>query len=145
MKHGQIVFPSLIFGFTAAMLALGYFHYQYSWTAFAFPFSAGLAVCILCVLEIVTAVSGQGKRASDAGEPPPVSVAGVAWLFALGAFLYAFGFVFGAALYLLVCLRGNGFSWRLSVGAAIVTLIVAWGIFIKVLGVQLPLIPLWMG
>jgi len=145
VNRGHIVFPSMIFAFTAVMLALGYFHYHYSWTAFAFPFSAGLAVCVLCAFEIANAVRGRGTAAPGDSSPPPVSLAGVAWLFALGVFLYAFGFVFGAALYLLVCLRGNGFSWRLSVSTAVVTLGVAWGIFIKVLGVQLPLVPLWIG
>ncbi|OGA16432.1 MAG: hypothetical protein A3G25_12605 [Betaproteobacteria bacterium RIFCSPLOWO2_12_FULL_63_13] len=144
MKRGQIVFPSLILAFTAVMLSLGYFHYQYSWTAFAFPFGAGLAVCILCAVEIANSVRGRGNRAPRASELPPVSLTGVAWLFALAVFLYAFGFVFGAALYLLVALRGNGFSWRLSVGTAVVALLVTWGIFIKVLGVQLPIVPLWI-
>lgn len=142
MKRDQAVFPSLILAFTLTMLAVGYFHYQYSWTAFAFPFASGLLVSFLCILEIAAVFRRQGGGASPAR---PVSLTGVAWLFALAAFLYAFGFVFGAALYLLVCLRGNDFSWRLSLGTGAVSLIVTWGIFIKVLGVQLPLKPLWMG
>ena len=145
MKHGAIVFPALIFAFAATMLSIGYFHYQYSWTAFAFPLAAGLAVCALCVAEIIAIFRARGSEAPRAGAPPPISAAGAAWLFALAAFLYALGFVFGAALYLLVCLKGNGCSWRLSAGASAVSLIVTWGLFIKLLGVQLPLYPLWMG
>lgn len=145
MNRRQTVFPALILAFTATTLAVGYFHYQYSWTAFAFPLAAGLVVCLLCAFEIAAIARRPGTRAPRAADQPPLSLAGVAWLFALAAFLYAFGFVAGAALYLLVCLRGNDFSWRLSVGTAVVSLFVTWGIFIKVLGVQLPLKPLWMG
>lgn len=144
LKRDQAVFPSLILAFTVTMLAVGHFHYQYSWTAFAFPFAAGVMVSLLCILEIAVVLRGRGG-ASRSAEPPPVSLAGVAWLFALAVFLYAFGFVFGAALYLLVCLRGNNFSWRLSLGTGAVAVLVCWGVFIKVLGVQLPLVPLWMG
>ena len=145
MNRSQTVFPALIFAFTATALAVGYFHYQYSWTAFAFPLVAGLVVCLLCAIEIATTSRRRGTSAPRAADQPPLSLAGVAWLFALAAFLYAFGFVFGAALYLLVCLRGNDFSWRLSVGTAVVSLFATWCIFIRVLGVQLPLKPLWMG
>lgn len=145
MNRREAVFPALMLAFTATMLAVGYFHYQYPWTAFAFPLAAGLAVCLLCAFEIAATLRRPGARASRTADQLPLSLAGVAWLFALAAFMYAFGFVFGAALYLLVCLRGNDFSWRLSVGTAVVSLFVTWGIFIKVLGVQLPLKPLWMG
>jgi len=145
LNRSDAVFPSLILAFTAAMLAVGHFHYEYSWTAFAFPFAAGLVVCLLCAFEIATVLRPRGARASRAADPSRLSLAGVAWMFALAAFLYIFGFVVGAALYLLVCLKGNDFSWRLSGVMAVVSLFATWGIFIKVLGVQLPLKPLWMG
>jgi len=135
------VFPLLIVAFTLAMLALGYFHYHYTWTAFAFPLGAGLAIVLLCAYEI----AAPPASAQPAAETPALSLAGLAWLFALAPFLWAFGFVFGAALYLLVSLRGNAFSWRASVITALVSLLVSWGLVIKILGVQLPVRPMWMG
>lgn len=145
MSRREAVFPALILVFTAVMLAIGYFHYHYSWTAFAFPLAAGLAVSLLCAFEIAPLLRTRGARAPEAKAQPSPSLPSIAWLFALAAFLYAIGFVFGAALYLLVCLRGNGFSWRLSLGTAAVSLLVTWGLFINVLRVQLPVTPLWMG
>lgn len=145
MSRGVVLFPALLLAFAAAMLAIGHFHYHYSWTAFVFPLAAGLALSLLCALEIATILRRRGARAPGAAGPPPLSLAGIAWLFALAPFLYLFGFIFGAALYLLVCLRGNGFSWRLSLGTAAVALLAGWGLFVKVLGVQLPIAPLWMG
>jgi Tripartite tricarboxylate transporter TctB family len=145
MKRGAIVFPALTLAFTMVMLAVGYFHYHYSWTAFAFPLAAGLALGLLCAFEIAALFRPRGRGTPGPDIAPPVSLAGMAWLFALAAFLYAFGFIFGAALYLLVCLKGNGFSWRLSLGTAGASLLIGWGLFVKVLGVQLPITPLWMG
>lgn len=144
MNRSEASFPALILAFTAAMLALGYFYYGYSWTSFAFPLAAGLVVSLLCLFEIAAFLRRPGATAPRAADTPPLAPAGLAWLFALAAFLYAFGFVFGAALYLLVCLRGNGFSWRLSASTAVVALLVGWGLFVKLLGIPLPIKPLWM-
>jgi Tripartite tricarboxylate transporter TctB family len=145
VNRGTTAFPALALAFTLVMLAVGYFHYHYSWTAFAFPLAAGVALCLLCAFEIATLLRRRGGSAPGPDAPPPVSLAGMAWLFALAGFLYAFGFIVGAALYLLVCLRGNGFAWRLSLGTAVASLLIGWGLFVKLLGVQLPVTPLWMG
>lgn len=144
MNRIEMAFPALILAFTAAMLAVGYLYYDYSWTSFAFPLAAGLVVCLLCLFEIVAILRRPGAMAPRAADTPALSLAGLAWLFALAPFLYAFGFVFGAALYLLVCLRANKFSWRLSVSTAVLALLVSWGLFVSILGVQLPIKPLWM-
>ena len=137
MTRSEAIFPALIASFTAAMLALGYFHYHYSWTSFAFPFGAGLVVIALCAAEIFIAPR-------NPVEVPAVPIRSLLWLFALAPFLWAFGFVFGAALYLLVSLRGHAFSWRASIATALVSLLVSWGLVIEVLGVQLPIRPLWL-
>lgn len=63
-------------------------------------------------------------------------------MFALLPFLYGLGFVFGS--YLLVCLKSNGFSWRLSGSIAIVSLAATYGVFIKIFGLLLPVWPMWM-
>lgn len=144
LNRGAVVFPVLILAFTAAMLAVGHFHYQYSWTTFVFPLAAGVVVVLLCALEIAAVLYRPRVSAPREADAPSLSLAGLAWLFALGAFLYALGFVFGAALYLLVCLRGSGFSWRLSLGTAAASLLVTWGLFASILGIQLPIKPLWM-
>lgn len=144
MTRAQAIFPALILAFTASMLALGYFHYHYSWTSFAFPLGAGAVVIALCAAEIFVLIkSPEASQAS--AEMPALSLRSVLWLFALAPFLWVFGFVFGAALYLLISLRGNAFSWRASVITALLSLLLSWGLVIKILGVQLPVRPLWLG
>jgi hypothetical protein len=145
MKPAEIAFPALIFVSTGALLALGYFYYEYNWTTLAFPLGAGIALCALCAIEIARACLGRASvpAAMEIEAPPPFSLPGIAWMFALAVFLYGLGFLYGSAAYLLVCLRGNGFSWKLSIGTAVVALIVIWGLFIKAMGIQLPVVPLW--
>ena len=145
MTRAQAIFPALLLAFVAAMLALGYFHYHYSWVSFAFPVAAGVVVILLCAAEIFGALRNGKASQADAVEMPALPVRSLVWLFALAPFLWAFGFVFGAALYLLVSVRGHAFSWRAAIVTALVSLLVSWGLVIKVLGVQLPLLPPWMG
>lgn len=142
MTRGAFLFPALILAFTATMLGIGYFHYHYSWVSFAFPLGVGLVLCALCAMEMLV-FSRSPKTSERNADVPALSLVSLAWLFALAPFLWAFGFVFGAALYLLVSLRGNAFSWRTAIATALVSLLVSWGLVIKVLGVQLPIAPLW--
>ena len=140
-----IVFPSIIFAVVTAFVASGFYVYDYSWSVIAFPFGAGIATCALCILEVVRCVAGRSPLAVP---PPgstfePLSLSSLAWMFSLALFLYGLGFVFGPALYLLVCLRANGQSWRLSLGIAAASVAVTWGAFIKTMGILLPLWPLW--
>lgn len=145
MTRPQALFPALILAFTASMLALGYFHYHYSWTSFAFPLGTGLVLCALCAFEIASALRHPDADAQHLADMPALSMRSILWLFALAPFLWAFGFVFGAALYLLVSLRGHAFSWRAAVLTSAGWLLLSWGLVIKILSVQLPIRPLWMG
>ena len=146
MKLGEIILPALILAGVAALLAVGYFYYAYSWTAFAFPLGAGLVLCLLCAVEVTGLLRARAMTVPPVdGQSPPLSISSIAWMFALSVFLYALGFVFGPAAYLLICLRANGFSWKLSAGSAVVMPVMIWALFIKAMGIQLPIWPLWMG
>jgi hypothetical protein len=146
MTRGEFLFPALIFAMTAILLLLGVFYYHYSTGVLAFPLGSGLVLCGFCIYAMMTALSGRVETVPvDPDDPQvPLSPVGLLWMFALLPCLYLFGFVFGSALYLLVCLRSNGFSWSISAGIALGGLVATWGLFIKIFGILLPLWPLWM-
>jgi len=149
MRRAELFFPSLILVVIAALLAYGASHY--TWTALVFPLGAGLILCGLCAGEatkVLMAHHGQPVPEIDATEgeeAAPLSPATIGWIFALPVFLYGLGFVAGPACYLLVCLRANRFSWPLSVGVAAASVLVTWGLFIRIVGILLPVAPLWIG
>lgn len=144
MSRAEIIFPFVLIVFVVAILTSGWM-LDYSWTVIGFPFATGVVVCLLCVT--IGAMAFTGRSLSVAGAPAaevqPITIASVAWIFALGAAVYALGFVFGPAVYLLAYLRANDFSWRLSLSVAVGSLAVTWGLFIKALHVLLPIQPLW--
>lgn len=146
MNRSEVIFPALFPVAVAVLLALGYWYYEYAWVSFAFPLGVGVVLCALCAIEVTSALRRQGATvpAVGADAPEPLSLPAIAWMFGLAIFLYAFGFVFGAAAYLLICLRANGTSWALSAGIAAASTLVTWGLFIKVMGILLPVAPLWM-
>lgn len=142
MTRAATVFPAAIFVAIAGLLAMGFFVLHHSWTVIKFPFLAGVIVCALCLVELWVQLASAAER--PAAEPAePMSLASVAWIFALLVVLYAFGFVFGSAAYLFAYLRATGSSWRLSTAMALGSLVVTYVIFIKVLRILLPLEPLW--
>ena len=151
MTRGEFLFPAAIVAVVIVLLALGYYYYEYGWTTFAFPLGVGVVICLLCAIEIAGVLRGRHATApagsdidSTDTEQGRLSLPAVGWMFALVVFLYAFGFVFGAAVYLLVCLRFNGFSWMTSAIVALGSMLVTWGLFIHVLDILLPVWPLWM-
>jgi hypothetical protein len=146
MMRGEVIFPALIFATVAAFVVGGAVLGEYTWNVFAFPLGAAVFVCVMCAIEIANALRRPATvPADDDASAPQQSLSAVAWVVALAAFLYGLGFVWGPAVYLLACLRFNGFSWLLSVGVAAASLLLTWGLFIKTMGILLPMAPLWLG
>ena len=144
MTRAAIVFPTLI------LLVVGglciYAAMTFTWTALQFPLGAGVLLCALCAGEIVATLSGrQAPVTLDAERAGPLSRPSLFWIFALAVFLFGLGFVAGPACYLLIYLRANRFSWVFSASIAAASVVVTWGFFIKIIGILLPVAPLWMG
>ena len=146
MSRAELAFPSIIFALVAAFAIGGIVIGEYPWGVIVFPFGAATVVCILCAIEIVRVVKGKAAPETQPEQTDDeISLKALGWLFALAPFLYGLGFVFGPAAYLLACLWANGVSWRLSIPIAAASLLVTWGLFIKLMGVLLPIAPLWLG
>ena len=152
MTRAELIFPIIIFVLVAGFAGGGYFIGEYAWGVIAFPLGAAVFTCALCAIEIVrvlaarraSAPAGPAAPPADGDDSPlPMSASGFAWMFVLPVFLYALGFVAGPAVYLLACLRANGYSWALAAGIAAASVAVTWGLFIHVMSVLLPVMPLW--
>jgi hypothetical protein len=144
MTRAAVVFPALI------LLVVGglsiYAAMTFTWTALQFPLGAGMLLCALCVAELAATLAGRQAEATlDAERTGPLSRPSVFWIFALAAFLFGLGFIAGPACYLLINLRANRFSWVFSASVAAASVVVTWGFFIKIIGILLPVAPLWMG
>lgn len=144
MTRAIVVFPALILILVGGLTI--YAVVNFTWTALQFPLGAGILLCAMCVAELAATLSGRQAETTVEAEragPPPWRSLG--WIFALGGFLYAFGFIAGPALYLLIYLRANRYSWAFAASIAAGSVAVTWGLFIKIIGVLLPVMPLWMG
>lgn len=141
MSRAAGILPGFLFLAVAGLLAAGHLVYGYSLAVLGFPLGVGAVLCVLCALELGRVLAG---RAAPSSQGEPLSVAALAWMFALAAFVLAFGFVFGPAAYLLACLRANGFGWRLAFAVAAASIAVTWGVFIGIFGILLPVAPPWL-
>lgn len=144
MTRSAVLFPALILVAVGGLTIYGAM--TFTWTALQFPLGTGVLLCTLCVAELAARLSGRrAETAIDDERGGPLPWPSLIWIFALGGFLFAFGFVAGPALYLLIVLRANRFSWGLSAAIAAASVAVTWGLFIKTIGILLPVVPMWMG
>lgn len=144
MTRAAVVFPAFILVLVGGLSI--YAAFTYTWTAVQFPLGAGIVLCAMCAGELLATLSGrQAGPTPDAERAGSLSWPSLFWIFALGGFLYAFGFIAGPALYLLIFLRASRFSWGFALSIAAASVAVTWGLFIKIIGVLLPVMPLWMG
>ena len=141
-RAAEIAFPAVLLAIVTALVAGGFFLFDYSWRVISFPFLAAVVMGGLCLAQIAAVWSGRAQPRGRV-EPEPVTGASVVWVFAMAGFILAFGFVFGSAAYLLAYLRANGSSWLLSLSVSAVSVVVTWGFFIRLMRVPLPLEPLW--
>ncbi len=146
MNRAVLIFPALILASVLVLLGIGHFVYAYPRNAFIFPLVVGFVVVALCAAEIAGTLTAQRLRLATVAEEKSttqLSFSALGWTLALAVFLFGLGFVFGAAAYLLVCLRANGASWRVAVAASAASLLFTWGLFINIMNILLPIEPLW--
>jgi hypothetical protein len=146
MTRGELIFPVILLVLVAAFTTGGYWLGEYSWGVIAFPLGAALFTCALCLIEIARVLTSRPVAATSPPGPDdsaPAPMSGLTWMFVLPVFLYGLGFVAGPALYLLACLRANGFSWALSAAVAAASVALTLGLFIHLMGILLPIMPLW--
>lgn len=144
MTRAAVVFPAFILAVVGGLSI--YAVVTFTWTALQFPLGAGILLCAMCVGELMATLSGrQAGPTLEAERAGPLSWPSLFWIFALVGFLFGFGFVAGPALYLLINLRANRYSWAFAVSVAAASVAVTWGLFIKIIGIQLPMMPPWVG
>jgi hypothetical protein len=144
MTRAAVVFPAFILVVVGGLSIYAVF--TFTWTALQFPLGAGILLCAMCVGELMATLSGrQAGPILEAERAGPLSWPSLFWIFALVGFLFGFGFVAGPALYLLINLRANRFSWVFAASIAAASVAVTWGLFIKIIGIQLPMMPPWVG
>ena len=147
MRSAEIAFLLLLAGFLVAICAIGQFHYGYSAGLMAFPLLGAGATLLVVAIQLVILIT-LPKAAGDAPERPKAAVdarglAGLAVLFSVVPFVLLAGYPGGFALYLLILLRRAGEGWAVAAGLAAGSLLVSYGLFVRLLGVPLPLAPWW--
>lgn len=150
MRAGELVFLLLLAGFLVGFCLLGQFHYGYAASLMLFPLSAaGITLPIVAIQLAILLKSRRGATAPAASAPERPGGMGlssapkVAALFCVVPLVFLVGYPVGLALYLLGILRQTGESWSVAWTLAAGSLLVSYGLFTQLLGVPLPLTPLW--
>lgn len=157
MKRVEIIFPALLIAFVLFVDGAGVFYYQYSFTVMRFPYVAGGLLILLAGWRIRNALAApsappDGSRAEKESEtaaiaPAPeesareILVTGL-WLLGILPAVWICGYPAGIPLYLMAYFRGHGERWGISIALSLVALAVTYFVFILMLKVRLPLLPI---
>jgi len=148
MKKLEILLPASIIVFTAFVIAAGIFYYDYPMAVMRFPYFVGGFLIALSAWRLIGAV--QGKRLP--GEPAEVTepttesvgefVRTALWLLGILPSVWVLGYLAGIPVYLVAYFRAHGESWRMSLALAGGALAVTYLVFIVLLKVRLPIMPI---
>jgi len=150
-RIGNIVIAGTLLLFTLAFLLLGRFYWHYRPTVIMFPELAGTLTIITAAwllirscLVPVTVLAEEGEPISPGDNPRAGLGRRLAWLAGVFPLVYVFGILIGLLLFGLAYTTYHRLSWiqRLIVLAVIFGFVYVG--FYLLLGVPLPIRPLWM-
>ena len=144
IRNAETVFLGLLAAFLVGFCALGLFYYAYPVDLLRFPLLAAGFTLVVTLVQMVSL----GRRTSVAGGQArlPERRGGLikaGWLLSVLPLVFLCGFPAALALYLFGCLKSAGESWGLSLVLAASSLLLSYGLFIQMIGIPLPLLPLW--
>jgi hypothetical protein len=152
-ERGFTIFLAL---FVAVVLAIGAYHYEYSWVVFRFPLAVGAAAIAFAVLHLIRG----NRRMTERSEAAPGTARGhigmpqggtrdtvvaAAWVIGILPAVVLFGYAIGLTGYVFAYLKTHDESWTFSAVAALGTLAVVYAVFVELLSVPLPLLPIGLG
>ena len=150
-RVGNLLVAGILVVFTASLLLLGEFYWNYQDSVIMFPRMAGMLVIIsaiwLCVRAWVAPVEVLIKEGESIGESTddrsslPKRLIWMASVYPLG---YLFGLLLGLLLLTIAYTSYHRLPWWQRLLAAAVVFAVVYVGFYKLLGVSLPIEPIWM-
>ncbi|WP_193371261.1 hypothetical protein [Pelagibius marinus] len=148
MRSVETAFLLLLAAFLAGFCALGLFYYDYSLALMRFPLLAAGGTLVVVIVQVVAL--RRGTAPMQVGATPAIAPGGerrrvreALLLLSVLPMVFLLGFPAGLAVYLLGVLRCAGETWGFSLAAAAASLGLSYGIFVKAMGVPLPLLPYW--
>lgn len=140
IRSGEILFPLGVLAFLAVALLAGSIGLRHPSMVIAFPLGVGIITGALCIAVVLR----------ERSKPAATEVDGsfdwreAARIGAVMPLVMLLGFPAGLALYLAAYLRWRGESWVVSLGCGAGSVVLCYGVFVKLLAVPLPLGPLWL-
>lgn len=152
MRKAEAAFLCTLAGFLAGFCALGLFYYAYPLALLRFPLLAAAGTLVVVALQLLllrgsasadAALMPKGAGVPRPGDGQPAVVKEALWLMSILPLVFLLGFPAGLAVYLLCYLKHAGETWVLAGSMGLASLALSYGLFMKVIGVALPFLPVW--
>ena len=150
-RLGNLVLPSILLLSTATLLLLGEFYWDYRPGVIMFPWMAGGLLIISAVWLVIRALtvpvetlSREGESLGESDDPRASLARRLAWMASVYPLCYLLGLVAGLLLFALAYTSYHRLPWWQRLLSAAVVFIIVYVGFYTLLGVSLPIEPLWM-
>ena len=150
-RTGELLIPLLLLLFSITLLLLGEFYWEYRPSVIMFPWMAGGLVIISSVWLLIRALAVPVETLSREGESLGVSedpraslIKRLGWMAAVYPLCYVLGMIAGLLVFTLAYTSYHRLPWWQRLIAATVVFCIVYIGFYTLLGVSLPINPLWM-
>jgi hypothetical protein len=150
-RVGNLIIAAALLLFTASFLLLGEYHWGYESSVIMFPWMAGTLVIICAVwllvrsyLVSVTVLTGEQESIGESDDPRSSLGKRLAWMASVYPLSYVFGIIAGLLIFTVAYTSYHRLPWWQRVVATVVVFVFIYIGFYKMLGVALPVTPLWM-
>lgn len=150
-RLGDLITATVLLLFTASFLLLGVYHWAYVSSVIMFPWMAGTLVIVCAVWLLIRSsvvsidvLKAEQESIGDSNDPRSSLGKRLAWMASVYPLCYVSGMIAGLLIFTLAYTSYHRLPWWQRVVACAVVFLFIYVGFYKLLGVALPVSPMWM-
>jgi len=150
-RIGNILTAVILFLFPLVLLLLAEFHWDYRPNVILFPWMAGSLIMLsalwLLIRSFIAPVENlvqEGEIIADGDDPRSSVLKRMLWMASVYPLCYSLGLIIGLILFTLAYTSYHRLPWWQRLLSALIVFVVVYIGFYTLLGVALPISPVWM-
>ncbi|MGY8814820.1 MAG: tripartite tricarboxylate transporter TctB family protein [Gammaproteobacteria bacterium] len=150
-RIGNISIAAILLLFPLVLLLLGQFHWDYRPNVIMFPWMTGALVMFTAIwlfirslLVPVDELDKEGEVVGTSDDPRTSLIKRLLWMISVYPLCYALGLIIGLILFTLAYTSYHRLPWWQRMLSAFIVFVIVYIGFYTLLGVSLPINPVWM-
>ena len=150
-RIGNLITILILLLFPAVLLLLGEIYWDYRPNVIMFPWMAGALIMLTAIWLLVRAIvvpveilTSEGESIGQSDDPRSSLVKRLLWMAGVYPICYFLGLIYGLMIFTLAYTSYHRLPWWQRILSAVIIFLIVYIGFYTLLGVSLPINPLWM-